>query len=388
MPLFEGDRPGRGVRTGRPVPRAGGEPGREGEEPGGVRGLGRRTRAYSRRPGHLALVEPGPDRRAEALRGRPFPAGACRGPRRRACGEPARAPPLPPPLIQCGPAIHSFGEALGVKQGVEGGALERVPVADDHRLLTVRRTGQGERTGDGIAGCRCGRGTGAYPRSGRPDARYGVPRGPRGHRDHQPRSGGRGDTAGAPAHGGRRRAAARPGAAAGPALVAADALTPLPEAGLALVRAEGFGPHRLAPLPISVGRPAAGTTARLWAGGWLDGTVVGPGSGVMYTATERVHLLDETLELGTLRRGPGGAAAGRPRGRRAGAGRPDGRRARRPRHRAASPGARPRPTGGERVRTPGGRLRDSAARGRRGRAPGRAGRAAGAQRGDRSGLRQ
>lgn len=81
-------------------------------------------------------------------------------------------------------------------------------------------------------------------------------------------------------------------------VVAADALTPLPEAGLALVRAGGFGPHRLTPLPIAAARPAAGTAVRLWAGGWLDGTVAGPGSGVMYTATERVHLLDDTLELG------------------------------------------------------------------------------------------
>ncbi|MGX1760126.1 hypothetical protein ACWIG5_24975 [Streptomyces lydicus] len=81
-------------------------------------------------------------------------------------------------------------------------------------------------------------------------------------------------------------------------VVAADAVTPLPEAGLALVRAGGFGPHRLTPLPIAAARPTAGTTARLWAGGWLDGTVVGPGSGVMYTAAERVHLLDDTLELG------------------------------------------------------------------------------------------
>ncbi|MFI1305145.1 hypothetical protein [Streptomyces sioyaensis] len=80
-------------------------------------------------------------------------------------------------------------------------------------------------------------------------------------------------------------------------LVAADAVTPLPEDGLALVRTDAFGPHRLLPLPIAAGRPAAGTGVRLWAGGWLDGTVVGPGSGVMYTATERVHLLDETLEL-------------------------------------------------------------------------------------------
>ncbi|MGX1854653.1 hypothetical protein [Streptomyces sp. NPDC055299] len=80
-------------------------------------------------------------------------------------------------------------------------------------------------------------------------------------------------------------------------LVAADAVTPLPEDGLALVRTDGFGPHRLLPLPIAAARPAPGTGARLWAGGWLDGTVVGPGSGVMYTAAARVHLLDETLEL-------------------------------------------------------------------------------------------
>ncbi|MFG2832088.1 hypothetical protein ACGFWI_32285 [Streptomyces sp. NPDC048434] len=100
-------------------------------------------------------------------------------------------------------------------------------------------------------------------------------------------------------------------------VVAADALTPLPETGLALVRTDGFGPHRLAPLPIAAGRPGAGTAARLWAGGWLDGTVVGPGAGVMYTATERVHLLDETLELGLCAGGRealrlGGPAVGGP----------------------------------------------------------------------------
>ncbi|MEU8999655.1 hypothetical protein AB0C95_33400 [Streptomyces caniferus] len=100
-------------------------------------------------------------------------------------------------------------------------------------------------------------------------------------------------------------------------VVAADALTPLPEAGLALIKAGDFGPHRLAPLPIAAGRPGPGTAARLWAGGWLDGTVVGPGSGVMYTATQRVHLLDETLELGLCAGGRealrlGGPAVGGP----------------------------------------------------------------------------
>ncbi|MGY5129004.1 hypothetical protein [Streptomyces nigrescens] len=100
-------------------------------------------------------------------------------------------------------------------------------------------------------------------------------------------------------------------------LVAADAITPLPEAGLALVRTDSFGPHRLVPLPLATGRPAPGTRARLWAGGWLDGTVVGPGSGVMYTAAARVHLLDETLELGLCAGGRealrlGGPAVGGP----------------------------------------------------------------------------
>ncbi|MFG2098729.1 hypothetical protein [Streptomyces sp. NPDC048612] len=100
-------------------------------------------------------------------------------------------------------------------------------------------------------------------------------------------------------------------------LVAAEAITPLPEAGLALVRTDGFGPHRLAPLPIATGRPAPDTRVRLWAGGWLDGTVAGPGSGVMYTAADRVHLLEETLELGLCAGGRealrlGGPAVGGP----------------------------------------------------------------------------
>ncbi|MEU5212049.1 hypothetical protein [Streptomyces sp. NPDC020742] len=95
------------------------------------------------------------------------------------------------------------------------------------------------------------------------------------------------------------------------------AVTPLPEAGLALVRTEALRPHGLVPLPITAGRPAAGTRARLWAGGWLDGTVVGPVSGVTYTATDRVHRLDETLELGLCAGGRealrlGGPAVGGP----------------------------------------------------------------------------
>ncbi|MFE0380758.1 hypothetical protein ACFW1M_35510 [Streptomyces inhibens] len=107
------------------------------------------------------------------------------------------------------------------------------------------------------------------------------------------------------------------GAAGWTCRVEPDAITPLPEAGLALVRARGFGPRRLSPLPIAASRPAPGTGARLWAAGWLDGTVVGPGSGVAYTATDRVHPLDETLELGLCAGGRealrlGGPAVGGP----------------------------------------------------------------------------
>ncbi|WP_037838414.1 serine protease [Streptomyces sp. NRRL S-337] len=76
-----------------------------------------------------------------------------------------------------------------------------------------------------------------------------------------------------------------------------SAITPLPGSGLALIRTTGFRPDRLRPLPIGTARPDAGAPARLWAGGWLDGTVVGPASGVTYTAGDRVHHLDHVLEL-------------------------------------------------------------------------------------------
>ncbi|GAU70046.1 DNA-binding protein [Streptomyces sp. NBRC 110611] len=94
-------------------------------------------------------------------------------------------------------------------------------------------------------------------------------------------------------------------------------VTPLPEAGLALVRTDDHRLRRLVPLPVATGRPAPGTGARIWAGGWLDGTVTGPASGVTYTATDRVHLLDETLELGLCAGGRealrlGGPAVGGP----------------------------------------------------------------------------
>ncbi len=100
-------------------------------------------------------------------------------------------------------------------------------------------------------------------------------------------------------------------------LVSADAVTPLPESDLALVRSDGFGFPRLSPLPVAAARPAAGTRVRLWAGSWLEGSVVGACPGVTYTATELFHPLDETLELALCARGRealrlGGVAAGGP----------------------------------------------------------------------------
>lgn len=97
-------------------------------------------------------------------------------------------------------------------------------------------------------------------------------------------------------------------------VVTADAVTPLPDADLALVRTEGLG---LDPLPVTVrDRIATGTYVRIAAGGWREARVLGT-SAVTYTATDRIHLLGDALELaiGTvgadaLRLG-GGAAGGR-----------------------------------------------------------------------------
>ena len=100
-------------------------------------------------------------------------------------------------------------------------------------------------------------------------------------------------------------------------LVDAAAVTPFPEADLALVRTEGLGFPLLSPLPIAAARPEAGAGVRLRADGWLDGTVVGVGRGVTYTATDLFHLLDETVELALCADGRealrlGGQAAGGP----------------------------------------------------------------------------
>ncbi|MFJ6836486.1 serine protease [Streptomyces sp. NPDC091209] len=97
-------------------------------------------------------------------------------------------------------------------------------------------------------------------------------------------------------------------------LVTADAVTPLPGIGLALVRTEGLG---LGPLPVTVrDRVATGTYVRIAAGGWREARVLGA-SAAMYPAAGRVHLLRDVLELAIGTAGadalrPGGGAAGGP----------------------------------------------------------------------------
>ncbi|MGW8768981.1 trypsin-like peptidase domain-containing protein [Streptomyces sp. NPDC055815] len=97
-------------------------------------------------------------------------------------------------------------------------------------------------------------------------------------------------------------------------LAEAEAVTALPESGLALVRTEGLGGR---PLPLAT-RPEIepGTYVRIAAQGWREARVLGPAS-VTYTAADRFHALADALELaiGTegadaLRRG--GPAAGGP----------------------------------------------------------------------------
>ncbi|MGW7613365.1 trypsin-like peptidase domain-containing protein [Streptomyces sp. NPDC054766] len=96
-------------------------------------------------------------------------------------------------------------------------------------------------------------------------------------------------------------------------VVTADAVTPLPDVGLALVRTEGLG---LGPLPVTVrDRVATGTYVRIAAGGWREARVLGS-SAVTYPAA-RAHLLRGAMELAIGTAGadalrPGGGAAGGP----------------------------------------------------------------------------
>ncbi len=97
-------------------------------------------------------------------------------------------------------------------------------------------------------------------------------------------------------------------------VVTADAVTPLPDLDLALVRTEGLG---VDPLPVTARDGAeSGTYVRIAAGCWREARVLGAAS-VTYTATDRFHLLDDALELaiGTAGRDAlrlGGGAAGGP----------------------------------------------------------------------------
>ncbi|MEU6883539.1 trypsin-like peptidase domain-containing protein [Streptomyces sp. NPDC046712] len=97
-------------------------------------------------------------------------------------------------------------------------------------------------------------------------------------------------------------------------LAEADAITALPEAGLALVRTEGLG---VRPLPLSARTEIeAGTYVRIAAHGWREARVLG-GASVTYTATDRFHVLGHALELAIGTEGAealrlGGQAAGGP----------------------------------------------------------------------------
>lgn len=97
-------------------------------------------------------------------------------------------------------------------------------------------------------------------------------------------------------------------------VVTADAVTPLPELDLALVRTRGLD---AAPLPVTVrGGVGSGTYVRLAAGCWREARVL-TATSVTYTATDRFHRLAHCLELaiGTAGRDAlrlGGGAAGGP----------------------------------------------------------------------------
>ncbi|MFI8994055.1 serine protease [Streptomyces sp. NPDC053542] len=123
------------------------------------------------------------------------------------------------------------------------------------------------------------------------------------------------------------------GAAGRTCAVGADAVTPLPECGLALVRTTGLG---LPPLPVAAGRPGPGTEVRLSVDGERDGApgdragaaepagvpvegarTAGEPAGVpvarvvgrvavVYTATDRRHHLPDAVELAVP--GPAGEA--------------------------------------------------------------------------------
>ncbi|MEU6321765.1 trypsin-like peptidase domain-containing protein [Streptomyces sp. NPDC047009] len=97
-------------------------------------------------------------------------------------------------------------------------------------------------------------------------------------------------------------------------VLGADEVTPLPHAGLALVRTEGLD---LRPLPVTArDRVETGTYVRIAAGGWREARVLGT-TAVTYRAADGSHPLEAALELaigtaGTEALRVGGGAAGGP----------------------------------------------------------------------------
>ncbi|MFD3457672.1 serine protease [Streptomyces sp. NPDC058691] len=90
-------------------------------------------------------------------------------------------------------------------------------------------------------------------------------------------------------------------------LAEADAITPLPGLGLALVAVEGL--EGVPPLPVAAAvRPGR---VRLRGRDWSDAELVGTAS-VTYTATDRFHLLDEVYELAARELPPGPEVSGTP----------------------------------------------------------------------------
>ncbi|GHF92091.1 trypsin-like peptidase domain-containing protein [Streptomyces thermodiastaticus] len=105
-----------------------------------------------------------------------------------------------------------------------------------------------------------------------------------------------------------------PGAEERSCVVSADAVTALPELGLALIRTEGLA---LTPLPVTArGAVRPGTYVRIAAGGWREARVLGA-CAATYEAPDGPRTVDGVLELaiGTAGRDalrPGGGAAGGP----------------------------------------------------------------------------